>query len=88
MNTVEPLSANSLTAQAFSGAVEPKLRVHRDGRASNRDLTGRWVRYTTEIPAEIFYRVPQLQRHRLLQDSFAGSRADAAQVVAVRALGK
>ena len=90
MNTTPVLlSADPSTAQGFVTPVHQlQLRVHRDGRASNRDLTGRWVRYTTEIPAEIFYRVPQSQRHRLLQDSFAGSRADAAQVVAVRALGK
>ena len=83
MNTIEPLSANSPTAQAFSGAVEPKLRVHRDGRVSietHRTLDS----VHDQIPAEIFYRVPQSQRHRLLQDSFAGSRGDAAQVVIAR----
>jgi hypothetical protein len=56
MNTVEPLSANSPTAQAFSGAVEPKLRIHRDGRLSYRDPARRWTRYTTKSRPKSFSR--------------------------------
>ena len=37
-----------------SGAVEPKLRVHRDGRLSYRDPVGRWTRYTTNPGRNLF----------------------------------
>jgi hypothetical protein len=80
----QALLLNSPTAQAFSGAVEPKLRVHRDGRLSYRDPAGRWTRYTTKSRPKPFSRRVNPQRRRLLRDGFSGSRRNETQLVIVR----
>jgi hypothetical protein len=65
---------------------EPKLLVQSDGRLSYRDSAGRWTRYATEIPVEVFYKTPEFQRRRLLLDGFSESRRNGAQVVIVRVI--
>ena len=49
-----PIISRSPYRASICDAVQPKLRVHRDGRPSYRDLTGRWVRYTTKFRRKSF----------------------------------
>jgi hypothetical protein len=86
MQTQKHYYSISTAPQDFNAALiqEPQLCVHRDGRLSYRDLSGQWNRYVTEVPSEVYFKVPEHQRRRLFRDGLSGMRANGAQIVLVR----
>jgi hypothetical protein len=91
MNVQFELSPKSSSAQAEKAvqASAPCLCVHKDGRISYLDLTGRWIRYVTAIPADVYFQASEHRRRRLFSgDAFSGTRRNGQQIVIIRTIVK